>query len=205
MEMYLRIVLFLLGVTILVLVIWDAIKRQTKRKHFKRPIIEPNFILEDGEEPVPSVPLVQKEIPKKQICSCNEQDIIAVYVIAREPKGFAGEKLFKALNSANLKYGKMNIFHYYVKSIANEEILFSAASAVEPGRFDLKKINKQYIKGITLFMILPKIKKPTEAFDLLIRTAKQLAFTLNGELLDQDHKPLTLQIVQDYKRKVITC
>ena len=118
--------------------------------------------------------------------------------MARDPKGFNGGVLKQILESANLNYGKMNIFHRYDDE--NEgEILFSVASAVEPGFFDVKSIDIQHIPGITIFMVFSKVADPLKAFDALVRTARQLAFSLNGELRDKYRNPLTLQTIDSYK------
>jgi cell division protein ZipA len=81
-------------------------------------------------------------------------------------------------------------------------VLFSVASATEPGAFDLKRLGMQFIPGITIFMIPAMVSEPKKAFDALVRTAKQLAFSLNGELRDQHHNPLTLQIIDKYKHSI---
>ena len=96
----------------------------------------------------------------------------------------------------------MNIFH---KHDDEGKILFSVASAVEPGKFDLKELDLQFIPGITLFMTLSKDKQSQQiTFDLLVRTAKQLAFNLNGELRDQKQNPLTLQTINFYRNNIDT-
>ena len=58
----------------------------------------------------------------------------------------------------------------------------------------------KYIQGVSIFMLSAKVTDPRKAFDALVRTAKQLAFSLNGELRDQHHNPLTLQYIESKKQ-----
>ena len=59
-----------------------------------------------------------------------------------------------------------------------------------------------YVPVVTIFMRLSKTANLSKAFDLLVRTAKQLAFSLNGELRDKDHNPLTLQTIDRYRNRI---
>ena len=129
----------------------------------------------------------------------NLGEMFAIYVMARDEKGFELIKLKRLLEAANLTYGKMNIFHKFAPN-NNEEVLFSVASATEPGYFDLTKMFNKYIQGVSIFMLSAKVTDPRKAFDALVRTAKQLAFSLNGELRDQHHNPLTLQYIESKKQ-----
>ena len=144
-------------------------------------------------------PLITNTAPIKNDKARN--DIFALFVIARESKGFEGDKLKRILETANLIYGKMNIFHKFDDN-NQDSVSFSVASAVEPGAFDLKRLNVQFIPGVTIFMMPAMVRDPKKAFDALVRTAKQLAFSLNGELRDQYRNPLTLQIIDKYKRNI---
>ena len=51
-------------------------------------------------------------------------------------------------------------------------VVFSAASLVEPGSFDLENIKAQKIPGISLFMVLPGPIDGAEAFDLMMAAAR---------------------------------
>jgi cell division protein ZipA len=129
--------------------------------------------------------------------------IISLSVISRMQRGFPGHKLLKALESAGLVFGDMNIFHYYDPNYAREMPLFSVSSAVEPGVFNLSELPSKFIDGVTLFMTVNACIDVNHAFDLMVRVAKQLSFTLNAELKDQNHKPLTIQTIERYKERVL--
>lgn len=129
--------------------------------------------------------------------------IISLSVISRMQRGFPGHKLLKAFESAGLVYGKMHIFHRYPSDNA-ELPLFSISSAVEPGIFKMDDMTHGFIPGVTLFMSASGKIDSNLAFDLLVRTAKQLGFSLNGELRDHNHKPLTIQTIEKYRSMVMS-
>lgn len=203
METHLRLILFIIGSIILALVVWDFIKQ---RNYKKLPVsLEPAadewvgaaFSKTEIINPLHANKTDELVVNDTECALHALDDMFALFVIAKDPKGFEGSKLMRLLGTAGLQYGKMNIFHKYDE--AENEVMFSIASAVEPGMFDLNKLSLQFIPGITLFTVFSNVAEPRQAFDTLVRTAKQLAFGLNGELRDQYHNPLTLQIIENYK------
>lgn len=147
-------------------------------------------------------PMIAKvETSKTRNKQANGLDfIVSLSVVARMSLGFSGDKLLRSLESAGLNYGPMKIFHFYDDS---EEPLFSVSLAVEPGWFDLERLPKQHVQGITLFLCVREGIDVNKAFDCMVRTAKQLGFSLNGELRDQEHRPLTLQTIESYRSKLL--
>ena len=73
--------------------------------------------------------------------------------------------------------------------------------AVEPGYFYIETLAQEYVPGVTLILIPEQTDNPHMAFDKLIRTAKQMAFSLNAELLDHERKPLTLETISHYNKQ----
>ena len=61
---------------------------------------------------------------------------------------FGGRELIDALRAVGLEHGKFSIFHKLAPSGAT---LMSVASLVEPGTFDLDRIEAQRFPGISLF------------------------------------------------------
>ena len=208
METHLRLILFIVGSIILALVVWDIIKQRNSHKlfgSFERQVpLEPELEYANRQQSLFSKIEIINPCHNNDSTEINDKcslhsldDMFALFVIAKDPKGFAGSKLKQLLESANLQYGKMKIFHKYDEE--ENQVMFSVASAVEPGIFDLKELSMQFVPGITMFTVFSNVTDPRKAFDVLVRTAKQLAFGLNGELRDQYHNPLTLQIIEGYK------
>jgi len=130
------------------------------------------------------------------------QKIVTLRLVARDKQPFAGDELVLSLRGIGLRHGKFGIFHRYD---GNDEgrTIFSAASLVEPGSFDLANIKDQEIPGISLFLILPGPVDSVEAFDLMMAAARALAQTLNGELLDESGSTLSIQRERYLREEVI--
>ncbi len=130
------------------------------------------------------------------------QQIVTVRIVAREKKSFAGDELVLCLRGIGLRHGKFGIFHRYDGSDESRTI-FSAASLVEPGSFDLQNIQGQEIPGISLFLVLPGPVESVEAFDMMLAAARTLTQSLNGELLDESGSTLSIQRERYLREEII--
>lgn len=130
------------------------------------------------------------------------QKIVTLRIVAREKKAFQGDELILSLRGIGLRHGKFGIFHRYDGNDESRTI-FSAASLVEPGSFDLANIKEQQIPGISLFLILPGPVDSVEAFDLMMAAARALAQSLDGELLDESGSTLSIQRERYLREEII--
>jgi len=130
------------------------------------------------------------------------QKIVTLRIIARGGSTFAGDALILNLRGIGMRHGKFGIFHRF--DGANEDkAIFSAASLVEPGSFDLANIKEQQIPGISLFAVLPGPIDSVEAFDMLMAAARTLAQSLDGELLDESGSTLSIQRERYMREEVV--
>jgi cell division protein ZipA len=143
--------------------------------------------LEDLDEEVGPVRYVSQSEP-----ATNINNIIIINLFADPDKPYRGYELLQALLSCSLRYGKRGIFHRQEKVIGGP-ILFSVASAVEPGIFDLPKISSFSTPGLTLFTEISKVQNPAQVLSLMLKTAKDLTNHLGGQILDADRQPLSLE------------
>lgn len=132
----------------------------------------------------------------------SAQKIVTLRIVARKNKPFEGDKLVLTLRGIGLRHGKFGIFHRYDGSEESGTI-FSAASLVEPGSFDLENIGNQEIPGISLFLVLPGPIDSVEGFDLMMIAARTLAQSLNGELLDESGSTLSIQRERYLREEII--
>ncbi len=132
----------------------------------------------------------------------SPQKIVTLRLVAREKKAFNGEDLVLSMRGIGLRHGKFGIFHRYD---GNDETrtIFSAASLVEPGSFDLANIKDQEIPGISLFLVLPGPVDGAESFDLMMAAARALSQSLNGELLDESGSTLSIQRERYLREEII--
>ena len=132
----------------------------------------------------------------------SPQKIVTVRIVAHEQASFAGDELVLSMRGIGLQHGEFGIFH---RLDGNEEgrTIFSAASLIEPGSFDLQNIKGQEIPGISLFLVLPGPVECIEAFDMMLAAARILTQSLNGELLDESGSTLSIQRERYLREEII--
>ncbi len=131
-----------------------------------------------------------------------EQKIVTVRIIANDKAPFAGDELVLSLRGIGMRHGRFGIFHRYD---GNDEsrVVFSAASLVEPGSFELENIKEQKIPGISLFMVLPGPIDGAEAFDQMMAASRTLTQSLGAELLDESGSSLSIQRERYLREEII--
>jgi len=132
----------------------------------------------------------------------SPQKIVTVRIVAHEQASFAGDELVLSMRGIGLQHGEFGIFH---RLDGDEEgrTIFSAASLIEPGSFDLQNIKGQEIPGISLFLVLPGPVECIEAFDMMLAAARILTQSLNGELLDESGSTLSTQRERYLREEII--
>ena len=121
----------------------------------------------------------------------GDEKIISLRVATKGGLLLNGLDIVKALMDAGLMHGSFQIFHRMAK---NTEIpVFSVASLLEPGTFDLSKLESMNTLGLTFFMVLPGELDGIEVFNDMLATARGIAERTNCELLDEKGGALTAQ------------
>ena len=131
-----------------------------------------------------------------------EQKIVTLRIVAGNQGAINGEELALSLRGIGMRHGKFGIFHRYDGS-DEDKVIFSAASLVEPGTFDMTTIREQEIPGISLFMVLPGPVDGAQSFDLMIAAARTLVQSLDAELLDESGSTLSIQRERYMREEVI--
>ena len=142
------------------------------------------------------------EVGEPEISEDVPQKIVTLRLVAGDGATFRGDELILSMRGIGLRHGKFGIFHRY-DGPDEARTIFSAASLVEPGSFDLANIKEQEIPGISLFLVLPGPVEGAEAFDLMIEAARTLAQSLNGELLDESGSNLSIQRERYMREEII--
>jgi cell division protein ZipA len=132
----------------------------------------------------------------------GQQKIVTLRLVARDGGSFRGDELILSMRGIGLRHGKFGIFHRYDGS-EQDKTIFSAASLVEPGSFDLSNIKEQELPGISLFSIFPGPIDGAEAFDLMMAAARALAQSLDAELLDESGSTLSIQRERYMREEII--
>lgn len=156
----------------------------------------------DDASPDDDDPIVDEEESDPAEENDAPQKIVTLRLVARDGGAFRGDELILSLRGIGLRHGKFGIFHRYDGNDESRTV-FSAASLVEPGSFDLANIKEQEIPGISLFLILPGPIEGVDAFDSMMEAARALAQTLDGELLDESGSTLSIQRERYMREEII--
>jgi cell division protein ZipA len=119
--------------------------------------------------------------------------------IAVAPQRLEGAKLMEALLAESMQHGKYGIFH---RVHSDGSIVFSVASMVEPGTFDLEKMSETLYPGITMFTQLPGPVPGMHALNELVACARRLQANLGGTLQDERGVPLTVHRIERMRQEV---
>lgn len=128
-------------------------------------------------EPVPNVP----------------QKVITLRIVAKKGADFSAEQMILALRDSGLVHGKFGIFHKLFNNEPDAETVFAAANLVEPGSFDLKNLKDQRLPGLSFFLVRPGPGRGVEGYDKMVETARAIAITLSGDLVDGDGSTFSIQ------------
>ena len=133
---------------------------------------------QDAEKDLEKFNNSNDDIRKKS--QANDVSLLKVYVCDSNGSIFDPEKLVSSLNIAGLTYGEMDIFHYYQEDSTISA--FSAASMLEPGTFDLGRLQLVRTSGIVLFISSSSSESWRDDFRLMLTAAKRIATNLGAEL-----------------------
>ena len=149
----------------------------------------------ESDSPAPT--LSSSEAPQSR--RIERRKILALR-LATSPQRVEGAKLLEALQAESLQHGKYDIFHRLHEDGAT--IVFSVASMVEPGTFDLEKMASMQFPGVTLFAQLPGAMPGMHTLNELVACARKLQQALGGTLQDDRGVPLTVHRIERLRQEV---
>lgn len=210
----LRWLLLIFGALVIAGVYWYS-RREASRTQAGSvaPRREPSIELQDQSRPVagdayldvadaaddPQAPEVTAESGDQDT---PPEKIVTLRIVAPHRGAFPGDELALGLRAAGMRHGRFGIFHRYADDDENR-VVFSAASLVEPGSFDLANLREQKFPGISLFMVLPGPIDGAKAFDMMMSAARSLTGRLKAELLDESGSTLSIQRERYLREEII--
>ncbi len=148
------------------------------------------------EEPLEPPPT---DAIERRMAEASRQRIVALRLVA--PGGqWSGSDLRAALEAEDLHYGQYSVFH---REREDGKTLFYVASMMEPGSFDLARMDEQDFPGISLFGIVPGPLDAPSTFDLVLATGRSLADRIKGQLQDEQGSTLTAQRILNLREELV--
>lgn len=209
----LRTILAIIGVGVIAFVYWYTRHEQKRRSRAER--VEPAFSAETAAESAaddaagePAAESGEEAAPVQDVLAADpdsapaeKEKIVAIRLVARTGRTIPGEELILAMRGLGLRHGKFGIFHRHAGD--DDAIVFSVASLLEPGSFELATIREQELPGVSMFMVLPGVLPGTEAFDGMVETARALAKSVDAEVLDAAGSSLSIQRERFIREEII--
>lgn len=128
--------------------------------------------------------------------------IIALTIMAPAETLFTGKALKHLLDSHDLHFGDMQIYHRYEASDRRQP-LFSVANILDPGTLLPDQMPSLQTPGLLLFARLPGAIDGMAVLDLLLENAQQMATQLGGVLCDEQRQPLTDTTIESMRNRII--
>jgi cell division protein ZipA len=155
---------------------------------------------EDAPKPEEELPEAAPADPiERQTAEAAQQRIVALRLVAPDG-GWHGQTLREALEAEGLRFGRYSIFH---REREDGKTLFYVASMMEPGSFDLARMDEQAFPGISLFGIVPGPIEAPATFDLVLSVGRRLADRIKGQLQDEQGSTLTAQRILNLREELV--
>ena len=119
--------------------------------------------------------------------------IVSLYVAARSGEVLRGEDIVVAAEKTGLVFGYMNVFHRLVEGHPERGPIFSMASIMKPGSFDMASIRDLETPAIAFFLTLPAPLTALDAWEKMLPTVQRMGELLDGVVLDDGRNALGRQ------------
>ncbi len=158
--------------------------------------LERDEVAPKREEEPPEVPMDALE---RRTAEASQQRIVALRLVASGEQ-WAGAALRAAFEAEGLEFGPYSIFH---KPREDGKSLLYVASMMEPGSFEVARMDEQVFSGISLFGVVPGPLDAPATFDLVLSVGRSLAERMKGQLQDEQGSTLTAQRILNLREELV--
>ncbi len=129
---------------------------------------------------------------------CADVDVeIGVNLIANE-QAIPATKLRALAEASGLKLSSDGVFHCLDEHGASQFTLKNS----EPRTFSPEHLKSITTRGVTLLLDVPRVANGGQAFDRMLKLARHISDALGGEVVDDNHKPLTDAGAESIRRQL---
>lgn len=169
--------------------------------------VEPD--LGRGDDPDAEPPVSELAVPRTSSYDTEPEPevfekIVCLHVMAREEHPFGGRELVVAAEKVSLVHGERGIYHRYLDRHQEGPAIFSMINRVQPGSFDLSKLDELKSPGVSFFMLLPGPVAALDAWERMLPAAQRFAELMDGKLLDAENNLLNRQRIAHLRDELRT-
>ena len=128
--------------------------------------------------------------------------VVAFTIMATQDRQFTGKAVKAALESHDLHFGDMQIFHRYTAG-SRKQTLFSVANILDPGTLLPDRFVSMTTPGLLIFARLPGPVNGLALFDDLLDTARGMTEQLGGQLCDETRQPVTDNALENMRSRIL--
>lgn len=151
---------------------------------------------EDGSAPSGTMPGADEIAAGSDLGKRTTQDfdkIVSLFVAARAGDVLRGEDIVVAAEKTGLVFGHMSVFHRLVEGHPERGPIFSMASIMKPGSFEMATIREMETPAIAFFLTLPAPLTALDAWEKMLPTVQRMAELLDAVVLDEGRNALGRQ------------
>jgi len=162
---------------------------------------EPLITEKSSYEKAENEPEVEQVKSEPENTDVAIDDVISVYVLAQPGEMIKGEKILSASYALHMDFGAMKIFHRHDQD-EERKIQFSMANIKQPGWFEIDHMNELETPGVSFFMQVNLVDKPSAILDEMMITAHGLSSMIGATLCGAQRKPLDEAQTKELREKV---
>lgn len=130
---------------------------------------------------------------------CAEVDVlIGLNIVSRDGTPFPATKIRSLCEAAGMELAEDGLFHYRNE---NGQTLFSMCNLGQES-FSSATMRQMKLNAVTLLFDVPRVVGGVSVFDRVATLAKHLAESVDGELVDDNRRPLNEQGLGSIKRQL---
>lgn len=134
----------------------------------------------------------------------NDWDmVIAFTVMAREGKTFSGRSIKATLESLDLHFGDLQIYHRALPGVQSQT-LFSVANILDPGTLNPDSFATMTTPGLLIFTRLPGPINGLTLFDDLLDAAQKMTDKLDGVLCDESRQAINQTTTEAMRSRILS-
>ena len=195
----LRIILLVIGATVLALIYYFGKKKEADKKNNVDAQIEPELGFNSSGSISSSRPTSRPndlprdpaglsvdevhEMHQEEDKLTSKDKIVTIFLHAKDGQQFDWHLIQSAAEQVGLELGQDNLYYRFKGFGENKELVFMVANMLKPGIFQAD----MRTTGLVLIMTLPGVMPALDMWDTMFPVGERIAEILGGKLTDENH------------------